>query len=188
MRIGLCGAHRTGKTTLANALAAETGCRFIPGDLSRIFFELGLCPSDTLSPEQRMTVQELMLEHLERRLDGRQNFITDRTPIDMIGYLFADLQQSDFQGDIAKRAHAYVKRCYELANKHFDLIVRVAPGIQVVPGALKGSLNETYIMGLHHGITGALFDSGCNFYMLPAHVTKLDERVRVLKSYQALFR
>lgn len=87
--IGLCGAHQTGKTSLARAYAEATGAMFIESPVTNIWTELGLDPSNpNFGFKTRLDAQELILERLDKAYASAAgvNAIADRTPIDMLGY------------------------------------------------------------------------------------------------------
>src|SRR3569832_1283795 len=87
--IGLCGAHRTGKTSLAKAYAKKHGIAFMETSVSAIFKELGLDPAASFDFKTRLDIQEVILERLDAMYSmvAPVSFaIVDRTPIDMLGY------------------------------------------------------------------------------------------------------
>lgn len=59
--LGLSGAHRTGKTTLAQAFAKEQDINFLQTSATAVFKAAGLNPAGHLTIEQRIAVQEAML-------------------------------------------------------------------------------------------------------------------------------
>src|SRR3569832_345872 len=65
--IGLCGAHRTGKTSLAKAYAKKHGIAFMETSVSAIFKELGLDPAASFDFKTRLDIQEVILERLDAK-------------------------------------------------------------------------------------------------------------------------
>src|SRR3569832_662701 len=81
--IGLCGAHRTGKTSLAKAYAKKHGIAFMETSVSAIFKELGLDPAASFDFKTRLDIQEVILERLDAMYSmvAPVSFaIVDRTP------------------------------------------------------------------------------------------------------------
>src|SRR3569832_863688 len=68
--IGLCGAHRTGKTSLAKAYAKKHGIAFMETSVSAIFKELGLDPAASFDFKTRLDIQEVILERLDAMYSG----------------------------------------------------------------------------------------------------------------------
>ena len=91
--IAFIGAHRTGKTTLAKAVCEATGVPYVPISTSQVFKDNGLDPSDKLDIWTRFDIQKKILLHAyDIWFDMDQQFICDRTPLDMLAYMLADIQ------------------------------------------------------------------------------------------------
>lgn len=181
MRIGLCGAHRTGKTTLARAFADRKGFKFINAGVSGVFAELGIDPSISLDVKARLMVQNAILDRYEQLISNETSFVIDRTPIDMIGYMLADLRQDDFAEEGASIAR-YVQRCADLAKSTLDMAVLIKPCIPVKREPGKGLLDRQYIMGLHWVIAGALEHYHLTHAVMPEGVDTVEGRVAQLES------
>ena len=90
--IGLCGSHRTGKTTLAKEVSCKTGLKFIQTSTSEVFAQNGLDPSEPMDFSTRIWIQNKVVSAAEEVWKGAgERFITDRTPIDMMAYTLADI-------------------------------------------------------------------------------------------------
>ncbi|MDH1221118.1 AAA family ATPase [Aeromonas caviae] len=177
MRIGICGAHRTGKTTLARALAESTGLTLMDAGVSAVFRELGLEPSRTLSFADRMKVQDAILAKYLDLMAGAENVVIDRTPIDFIGYLLADLNQDHYQEEgVSQWVVEYIERCIQAARQTMSLIIFVSPGIPLEMAEGKGLVDPGYIRGVNWLMRGALVDSGVTYGYLPPSYTDLDMR------------
>ncbi|WP_421222569.1 AAA family ATPase [Aeromonas sp. 602293] len=177
MRIGICGAHRTGKTTLARALADSTGLTLMDAGISAVFREMGLEPSRTLSFADRMRVQDRILDNYLNQMAGLDNVVIDRTPIDFIGYLLADLSQDHYQEEAAgQRVVEYIERCFEAVRQTMSFVIFVSPGIPLEMAEGKGLVDPGYIRGLHWLMRSALADSGVAHDYLPVSYTDLDMR------------
>ncbi|MFN6383158.1 MAG: AAA family ATPase, partial [Pseudanabaena sp.] len=85
--LGLCGAHRTGKTTLAIAISSDLNLPFVRTTTSQVFAQLGLDPAEPMDFQTRLFVQNHVLDAAEQVWqESASPFISDRTPIDMIAY------------------------------------------------------------------------------------------------------
>ncbi|MDA8175217.1 MAG: AAA family ATPase [Nitrospiraceae bacterium] len=156
--IGLCGSHRSGKTTLAGLLAEKTGLPFIKTNTSGVFKRAGLDPAAPMDAETRLSIQNLVLDAaIEEWIKaGIGGFITDRTPLDMIAYTMADIQGTtriDEQG-----FSGYIQRCFKAANRFFKLIVVIQPGIPLVKAEGKAALNTAYLEHLNSLVLGLCAD------------------------------
>ena len=110
MRVGICGAHRVGKSTLARLLADRMALTMIDAGVSKVFAEMGLSPSSTLDASSRLSVQERILKKFEQVMSGGERVIIDRTPIDMVAYLLADMNQQHYQeAGVSERVMDYIK-------------------------------------------------------------------------------
>lgn len=185
--IGLCGAHRTGKTTLARAYAQETGTLFVQSPVSQVWAELGLDPANPdFDFKTRLDVQEVILDRLDAAYSAAAGIkaIADRTPIDLLGYTMAEaLSHSVTEADMA-RFHRYVQRCFDVLNRRFSILLLIQPGIPLQLDQNKGSLNEAYIAHLNSLMFGLSVDERVripHFYMPRGTVDHAD-RMAALKS------
>lgn len=184
--IGLCGAHRTGKTSLARTYAAKHGIPFVETSVSAIWRELGYDPGQTYDFNTRLMVQEEILKRVDAKFAeyaGRE-FVTDRTPLDMAGYTLADAIGDRVPSTAQKRLKAYLDACFDSTNKRFGVVCLIQPGIPLVDEPGKAVMNEAYIEHLNSLIFGLTVDERIkshHFYM-PRAVIGMDERVDALHS------
>jgi len=184
--IGLCGAHRCGKTTLAREYADRNHVPFVETSVSAIFRELGYDPAVTYDFETRMTIQEEILVRIDKRLGefAGTEFITDRTPIDMAAYLLAEAVGDSVPDHVQYRVERYVAACFGVTNRRFGVIVLVQPGIQLVHEEGKAAMNTAYIEHLNSLMLGLSCDErlhSANFY-LPRATTDLGRRIKALEA------
>lgn len=181
MNIGLCGSHRTGKTTLAETLSQRRGLPFLRTGTSEVFRECGMDPSKPMSFDRRLWIQHKILDAAEQMWNAEQSrFITDRTPLDMAAYTLADVQGCtvvDFVG-----LERYITRCFDSANRFFGMLVLVQPGIPLVPEKGKAALNEGYLEHLNFLILGLCRDErvSSEFLCLPREVKAIEDRVEMV--------
>lgn len=184
--IGLVGAHRTGKTTLAKQYADKAGIKFVETSVSAIWRELGYDPAVTYDFETRLMVQEQILVRIDAMLAhyAGTDFITDRTPLDMAAYLLGDAIGDRVPDHLQGRVKKYVQDCFDTTNKRFGVVCLVQPGIPILFEEGKAALNEAYIEHLNSLMFGLVVDERlhCHHYYLPRAVTGKKERLEALSA------
>jgi predicted ATPase len=186
--IGFSGAHRVGKTTLAEAFAKKHDMTFLKTSASEVFKAAGINPAAQISIDTRIAIQESMLQIFDRHYAAaaaKSNiglFVADRTPIDMAAYLLAEVQQNTTVGqeqETINFATHYVKRCLECADRWFATILIVQPGIQVVEADGKARGCPLFMEHLNTLMLGLTTDERlkCRNYYLPRRVTSLEARL-----------
>ncbi|HAM51072.1 MAG TPA: AAA family ATPase [Nitrospiraceae bacterium] len=181
MNLGLCGSHRTGKTTLAEAISQRMGIPFVKTGTSEVFRQHGLDPSNPLDFEKRLWIQHKILNAAERVWQSEEKpFVTDRTPLDMAAYTLADIRGST-EVNFAE-LEGYLSRCFDVTNKIFKLLVLVQPGIPLVYEEGKAALNESYLEHLNFLILGLCNDARIKsiFLYIDRHTTDIENRVRTI--------
>lgn len=185
--IGLLGAHRTGKTSLARAYAEKHGIEFIETSVSAIFRELGHDPADSFDFKTRLSIQEVILDRLDAvygAVSPTVQAITDRTPIDMLAYTMAEAVGGTVRKREQERFEAYVQRCFEVTNKRFSTLLLVQPGIPLVKARGKAVLNQAYIEHLNSLMLGLSCDVRCSvphFYIRRA-MTEMADRITAVEN------
>lgn len=141
--IGLLGAHRTGKSTLMYEFVKKhptvKATTFNVGALQK---ELGFNSNKQDYPfDVLMQIQEHLILRFEQHLEGLEKidavlrqesmYISDRTPLDLIGYtmIHANGNLSKVQSDWLID---YVDKCIQLTNKYYDKLILIQPGIRPV--------------------------------------------------------
>jgi predicted ATPase len=96
-KIGLCGAHGSGKTTLLNILTEKHKLNPLQRTMRDMWENFGVSDFEKLPADVRNIFQKYaLLNQINRELsEGGENFITDRTVIDNLGYT---LLSSDMTG------------------------------------------------------------------------------------------
>jgi hypothetical protein len=183
MRVGFCGAHRTGKTELAGAVAAALGVNFIETTTSAVFASAGIAPSAVKDFGERMRIQPKVLDSAEALWRGETIYVTDRTPIDMLAYTLADIQGGTRADPEA--VAAYAERCFKSANRHFDLLVLVQPGITIVDAPGKAAPNPAYIEHFNSLAMGLLSDERLQVphKVLRRSITRLVDRQVAVEAF-----
>ncbi|HEY0098010.1 MAG TPA: AAA family ATPase [Pyrinomonadaceae bacterium] len=179
MSLGLCGPHRTGKTTLAQALASRTGRPFVPTNVSAVFAECGIDPAAPIDFQTRLRIQNQILDSCEKVWQtDRAPFITDRTPIDLMAYTLGDIQGTTNVN--FTELESYMHNCFEVTNKNFDALIILQPGIPLIKEGGKAALNSAYIEHLNSLIIGLCNDErlNCGVLKIKREMTDLGERVQ----------
>lgn len=183
--IGLCGSHRTGKTTLAMALAERSGKAVLKTQTSAVFAAHGLDPAQVMDFETRLWIQGHILADAQNLWENQsQAFIADRTPLDMLAYTLADIQGATEVDHTALQA--YSARCFALSNQFFPHIVILPPAIPLMHEAGKAALNPAYIEHLHCVMLGLAHEEylTSRVLVMPRAVLGLDARVaQVLQNF-----
>jgi hypothetical protein len=181
MNIGVCGSHRTGKTTLAEAFSQRTGMPFLKTVTSKVFQQYGINPSMPMDFKKRLGIQHKILDAAEKIWKAEEaQFITDRTPLDMMAYTLADIQgTTEVNFD---ELEGYLARCIDVTNTFFALLVLVQPGIPLMHEEGKAALNEGYLEHLNYMILGLCNDDRVKGTFLYLHrtMTSLDDRVEAV--------
>ena len=156
--LGLCGAHRTGKTTLAITIASHLNIPFVRTTTSQVFAQLGLDPAEPMDFKTRLFVQNHVLDAAEQVWQNSAvPFVSDRTPIDMIAYTLGDIQgKTEVDFDLLSQ---YIDRCFASTNQFFQNLAIIQPGIPLVYEDGKAALNAAYIEHINILVIGLCSDS-----------------------------
>lgn len=180
--LGLCGAHRTGKTTLAIALSSQLNIPFVRTTTSQVFAQLGLDPAETMDFETRLFVQNHVLDAAEQVWqESPSPFISDRTPIDMIAYTLGDIQgKTKVDFDLLNQ---YIDRCFASTNQFFQNLAIIQPGIPLVYEEGKAALNAAYIEHINILVIGLCRDRRLqtSVFCNPREAIALDIRIQALQ-------
>ena len=94
-KIGFSGCHRTGKTTQAVALSELQGIPLVESCASKVFKNSKFRASKSLSLKDRLAIQDEILDIQHQKWLEVPEFISDRTPLDMIAYMLKEIQDTD---------------------------------------------------------------------------------------------
>ncbi|WP_353572021.1 AAA family ATPase [Candidatus Albibeggiatoa sp. nov. BB20] len=178
LKIGICGGHRTGKTTLARATAQQLNINFVQTSTSAVFQQHGLDPAATMDFATRLWIQDKIIHAAQNIWQQQQTaFITDRTPVDFMAYTLGDIQgktKVEFQ-DLEN----YINQCFKLANNTFQHLFILQPAIPLVFETGKAALNKAYIEHLNTLILGLCYDERLQIpvTVIPRLTTDLQQRI-----------
>lgn len=185
--LGLIGAHRTGKSTLAREYAKRNEILFVETSASEVFRQLGLDPRKSYDVPTRLMIQEAMLTALsgQYKTASKQSrlFIADRTPIDMASYMLGEVTGEAVQSpELAALVNDYVLRCLHATMQHFAAVVLVQPGIPIVDAPGKAAPCPAYIEHLNLIQRGLISDERfeCQRFVLPRKIVDLEQRLNSL--------
>jgi hypothetical protein len=182
--LGLCGAHRTGKTTLAIAISSHLNIPFIRTTTSQVFAQLGLDPAEPMDFQTRLFVQNHVLDAAEQVWqESVSPFISDRTPIDMIAYTLGDIQgKTDVDFNLLSQ---YIDRCFASTNQFFQNLAIIQPGIPLVYEEGKAALNAAYIEHINVLVIGLCSDRRlkANVFCNDRKIINLETRILNILEY-----
>jgi len=182
MNIGICGSHRTGKTTLAAAIAKKKQIKFVKTNTSGVFAEHGLDPSQPLDFKTRLSIQHHVIEAAIKIWQTEtQPFITDRTPIDFMAYTLAEIQ-GDTEVDYPQ-LETYLNQCFKVCKQYFNKLIIVQPAIPLVYETGKAALNRAYMEHLNSLTQGLCADERqhCTSILIPRQILSIEERIDYTK-------
>ncbi len=183
--LGICGSHRTGKTTLAMALSEVLKIPFIPIEASSVFLQYGFHPSAKMDLRNRLFIQQKILEMAEDiwfQVD-KPSFISDRTPLDMAAYLLADVCNGDLDDHTQNEIMAYLGECDRITKKYFNKLVFVPIAIPIVQAEYKAAINLPLMYELQSLILGRLCELEVTYQKVPKDCLKLGDRVDFISGF-----
>lgn len=136
--IGVFGAQRVGKTTLAKHFAEMYGIQYLQVSASSVLERNGATAKADYDIQRRLELQRAILSDFCTKWEAAcatdLPFITDRTPLDLYVYMLADVKR-DCSANLAYSLQQYADDCLEAFVKYFDFAVLVQPGIKLVEDA-----------------------------------------------------
>lgn len=151
--------------------------------MSAIFRDLQLDPKVDYKLIERLAIQQVILERIGAIYRKAGNvFISDRTPIDMLAYMLADVQRSNVPAQVEKYVEAYMKDCFALANEHFSTLVLVQPGVPIADEEGKAPATFAYMEHINSLCLGLMVNEKitASHYMIPRLMTGFEQRITQL--------
>ena len=185
MIVGLLGAHRTGKTTLAKATAEASGIRFMQVQLSEAQRILGFDSSkQDYAFKERRQIQEGLLNYMAELLaaSANGNVIYDRTPLDLIGYTVSLANSNVLDHDDELWLQKFIADCHALTNHYFHKVFLVQPGIPLEYSPKSAAPQPGYVNHLNYIYLGVVYELNMRTtaYVIPVWITDLDQRINFI--------
>jgi hypothetical protein len=161
MLYGISGASGTGKTTLAKRVAEDLGITYMPTSITECAKKHGFDAVGMLTLPKRLELQLHLLEdHVEMICQAERPLIVDRTPIDMIGYMLAELDMHSHHRLTDKeigQVEDYVNLCSDMTLKLYDYVFIVGQLDNYDVSATRPADNRAYQTHSQMIMLGALF-------------------------------
>lgn len=170
---GLIGAHRTGKTTSAKKFAIPPHVQYLEIATSPMLVEMGYNARDQYDIGTRLLIQEQLLDRVEPLYANAPCSITDRTPLDFLIYMQADIVR-DFPQELEERFEKYYLRCVQMYFDYFLCGCVIQPGIPIVDDLKSAPPSKAYIYHLNTLAVGIA--EKLNICVMPDTILGLGER------------
>lgn len=193
-RIGLTGAHRVGKSTLAEVLAKDIKAKYTPVGISDMQAAYGYDSSKQDYPwEERKKIQELLLGELSNQLLGLRVYhvepvnsplkITDRTPLDLVGYAMWSFPDNATKEDTAWLEN-YIQQSIELTNRNYHGVALVQPGIPLVSSPTSAPADAEMIETFNQCYLSLFLDPRLRIkkFIIPRELIDTDRRSFAVRS------
>ena len=180
MLVGLVGAQRTGKTTLAKACSKEYNIEFAETSTSAVFKNLGYSPKIDYDFKTRMVIQNHILDSAEEVYHGiKKEAIADRTPLDMLAYTLADIRRENLSEADNIAFKEYKDRCFNVTNDLFSSVILIQSGIPIKDEADKAPTGIGYMYHIETIMKSLLVDEALFIDSLIVKSTVLNLKDRV---------
>lgn len=174
---GISGSSRSGKSTLAKALAQTLNLPYVDSSTTALMKQSGYNPVANMSIADRIDAQEkLLISYVLLMQKAPRVFITDRTPIDMLAYTLAEVTMHNTNAEISQRINLYAERCMNATGNLFSLlfVTRPLPFYEVAPD--KPPPNSAYQSHIHLLIEGAVH--ACSVPWMIVSTDTVENRVK----------
>jgi deoxyadenosine/deoxycytidine kinase len=165
LKIGFCGAHGTGKTTLARITAEKFNLRMLERTMRDMWEKFGISDFEKLPGDVRKTFQYYaVLTQIEREEQADiGGFVTDRTVLDNLGYtvLSAEVTETEkkiYEALVKERLKNYTHLIYVPVEFKAEYeFLRADPGSQKsLEEILEGYLQQFFPKNNYLRVTGSI--------------------------------
>tara|TARA_R110002074_G_C12542152_1_gene665795 strand:- start:1510 stop:2190 length:681 start_codon:yes stop_codon:yes gene_type:complete len=178
---GLCGAQRTGKTTLAKAVSEETGMFYLETSASGTFRRLGKDPKAEYPFAERLEIQrEILKDMVALYEEAPKGFVTDRTPVDICAYTIGDMMRGNYSDSPALMS--FRNECLATLEKYFRTVCVVQPGIAITEDFNKAQGNPAHMEHINTICIGLLSSDelSVSAKVMARDVITLEERLETV--------
>jgi len=157
--IGISGTHRSGKTTLARALALANGFSFEESTARNVASEMGIDINSDVPFARWLDFHEELLRRFEAEYRNKPGlFVTDRTPLDFAAYLTARVPPAMTDKYLIARYKCFLDRCFEVCNEIFMTLLIIPPVLIYEEAEGKPVSNYAHQQAIHLLIQGMAMD------------------------------
>ncbi len=186
MIVGICGAHRSGKTTLAREFGLKNpDFAIAETSVSAIMASKGMDPSKDYNFVDRLYMQHVILNELDKFYARfAENTVFDRTPLDAAAYLLADVQRENVPVQTQLHVCKYVEKAIDVTNRRFTMLLFVPPVLPLVDAPGKAPAAPAYVEHISQIISGLRHDERVKVkhFTLPRQYLEIETRVRALEN------
>jgi hypothetical protein len=126
--IGFTGASRTGKSTLARMCADTLGFHYHEMKTAEIMKAAGYDCVGELTIDERIKAQTAYLDVYEDLIEKLPRpVLVDRTPVDLLGYMMAEVGMHSTTPEQGEAIRAYAERALNITNRSFGIVFVVRP-------------------------------------------------------------
>lgn len=161
MLYGFTGSSGTGKTTLARTIAESLSAEFVATSITASGKRHGYDPVGFMSIQDRIKLQHHLLDDLlELIRSAPRPAIMDRTPIDLIGYLFAEIDMHShirLTAEEIDMIETYRERCLTETAAWFDHVFVTTPLPVYEDAETRPAANRAYQHHTQMIMEGAIY-------------------------------
>jgi predicted ATPase len=184
MIYGVAGASGTGKSTLCQHVSDALSIPFVRTSVTDMARKAGFEAVGRLSILDRIALQDSLLDQFNDLLQkARGPVIFDRTPIDLIGYLGAEIHMHshlDLAAEQLESVNSYITRCQTLTGTYFDRVFVAGLLPDYESADTRPNYNPAYQRHVHLLITGAAVASEVNLDCVLLTTDSLHDRVEIV--------
>lgn len=189
LKIALCGAHRVGKSTLAQEFAKQHKIRYLDMQTSDVTRRLGFNVAKPLNAQDRKNLQAALLHHYTELYRTPGSWVADRSVFDLILYSFMEYPE------LVDWVDQFAKDCCNIAH-YLTHLVYVPATIPVVYQEGKANSSPDAILKADLLIRGCIsrfvedrqdLSLDMRFFRLNSNMNTVEQRVQQLSTMLQLF-
>jgi hypothetical protein len=182
MKIGIAGAHRVGKTSLAEKIVERLPfLHFGRTNVSNadVWKNYGINPDGEFTFAERLVIQDKLFAHVQEIVNNTPDgSVFDRTYLDLLGYLYSNIDNtcSSLYDD---QVMDFTIRCMNAMFKDFGKIIIVPPAIEVQSADNKNGkvfMSKGYIESINNHVIAYAARSRIPYIIIPYEMVDLHER------------